>query len=350
MTETVWSGDVEQRIDQDSHVAVHKEVVRIKGPAPLTLVRKHAIDGPTRPPVLLVHGFAQNRYTWHTSQRSMSAWLAAQGYDVWNLELRGHGRSRDAGTQGVERFEDYVRDALLVSDALPGPAFWIGHSLGGAVLYAAASCVGSGQPRPLPDAGGTLPLGVVGVGALFHFGRANPMMNALVRATYASRELPLLGRLQLRTRAAGQLLARLYGLSDATGYAFPLSGWWPGSVEPELLQERLVHGFDWTSVTVWHEMSRWAVEGRFDFEEPWARTDVPLLVILGDKDHLLPPADGRVAYDRAGSTDRTLELFDDWTHEVHWGHLDLILGRHAPRHVWPLLHDWMRARSPAPRR
>ena len=27
--------------------------------------------------VVLVHGFAQNRYTWHSTRRSMSAWLAA---------------------------------------------------------------------------------------------------------------------------------------------------------------------------------------------------------------------------------------------------------------------------------
>lgn len=339
MFETTWSGEVEQVTDAGEVVRLHKEVLKLEGDVPLSLVRKHRPTGPKGPPVLLVHGFAQNRYSWHTSRRSMSAWLADRGFDVWNLELRGHGRSRDAGKSGAERFQDYVSDIALVSRAMPGPAFWVGHSLGGAVLYAAAT-------RALgPEAAGVAPRGVVGIAALYRFGQANPVIGALARATHAMRDLPIMGRFQVRTQMAGHLIARLYGLSDVTGYAVPLSGWWPGSIEPELLEERLREGFDWTSVTVWQEMSRWAAEGRFEYDEAWARTNVPLLVMLGDRDHLLPPDDGRVAYDRSGSADRTLHLFDDWNHEVHWGHLDLILGRYARKHVWPTLERWLKERS-----
>jgi hypothetical protein len=68
---------------------------------------------------------------------------------------------------------------------------------------------------------------------------------------------------------------------------------------------------------------------------------VPLLVIAGDPDHLMLPDDARVAYDLSGSTDRTLRIFDDYTTGLHWGHLDLVVGTEAPRHVWPLLRDWM---------
>jgi len=342
LVETVSQGLVEQVTTADERVLLHKEILRLNGDLPLAMVRKHLPGGPTLPPVLLVHGFAQNRYSWHTSRRSLSAWLAARGWDVWNLELRGHGRSRDVATGGAERFEDYVHDALLASDAMPGPAFWVGHSLGGMVLYGAAT-------RTVPQArerAGRAPLGVVGVGALFRFGQANPAMNLLTRATHALRDLPIMGRFQVRTQLAGHLIGKLYGLSDVTGYAVPLSGWWPGSLEPELLAERLREGFDWTSVTVWQEMSRWSAEGRNPFEEAWRTTDLPLLVLLGDQDHLLPPADGRVAYDLSGSHDKTLRIFDDWHDQVHWGHLDLILGRHAPAHVWPALEGWMRARVP----
>ncbi len=344
MVEIVWSGEVEQVTHGDARVRLHKEVVKLAGELPLALVRKHLPGGPTLPPVMLVHGFAQNRYSWHSSKRSISAWLAAKGHDVWNLELRGHGRSREAG-QGAERFADYVTDALRASEALPGPAFWIGHSLGGAVLYGASTrTVTQGADRA-----GVRPLGVIGIGALFRFGQANPAMAMLTRATHALRELPIMGRFQVRTQLAGQLIGKLYGLSDATGYAVPLSGWWPGSLEPEILQERLRDGFDWTSVTVWQEMSRWAAEGRVDFEDAWTRTDLPLLVLLGDRDHLLPPQDGRAAYDLSGSQDKTLRIFDDWHDEVHWGHLDLVLGKKAPDHVWPVLAAWMAARQ-KPRR
>ncbi|HCH65313.1 MAG TPA: hypothetical protein DFR83_21080 [Deltaproteobacteria bacterium] len=117
-------------------------------------------------------------------------------------------------------------------------------------------------------------------------------------------------------------------------------------MEPELLEERLEEGFDWTSVRVWQEMARWAATGEFDYDAAWRATDVPLLVILGDKDHLLPPEDGRVAYDHSGSGDKSMVLMSDWEHEVHWGHLDLVLGRLAPDHVWPCVDEWMRARCP----
>lgn len=343
MVETVWSGEVEQVANGDERVLLHKQILKLEGAHPLALVRKHLPGGPALPPVLLVHGFAQNRYSWHTSRRSMSAWLAAQGWDVWNLELRGHGRSRGVGVGGAERFADYVDDVLIASEALPDRAFWIGHSLGGAALYGAAT-------RAVPGATerrGRTPRGVIGIGALFRFGQANPALGMLARATHALRDLPVMGRVQVRTQVVGNLLGKLYGLADATGYAVPFSGWWPGSLEPEILAERLKDGFDWTSVTVWQEMSRWAAEGKLDFEEDWKRTDLPLLVVLGDRDHLLPPADGRVAYELSGSQDRTLRVFDDWHDEVHWGHLDLILGRHAPKHVWPFVEAWMRARVPA---
>ena len=57
--------------------------------------------------------------------------------------------------------------------------------------------------------------------------------------------------------------------------------------------------------------------------------NVPLLVILGDFDHLVPPEDGRAAWERSGSEDKTLLLLDDFHHDVHWGHLDLVIrGSH----------------------
>ena len=115
--------------------------------------------------------------------------------------------------------------------------------------------------------------------------------------------------------------------------------------QADLLAERLTRGFDWTSVTVWQEMSRWAVTGQFEYDDDWRTANVPLLVILGDFDHLVPPEDGRAAWERSGSEDKTLLLLDDFHHDVHWGHLDLVIGTLAMEHVWTPLAEWMTARS-----
>jgi pimeloyl-ACP methyl ester carboxylesterase len=333
----VEEGPVRQVVEGDHQVDLHRTVLRLDGDLPLFLVRKRLPAGPTRPPVLLVHGFAQNRYSWHSSRRSVTAWLAERGWDTWNLELRGHGRSRKAGVQGAERFADYVQDVCLAAAALPGPAFWVGHSLGGTALYAAAA--------ELSVQGGPLPRGVIGIGAIYRFGQANPALGLLGRLTHGLRDAPVMSALQVRTRLFGHALARLYGLTDVAGYGFPISGWWPGSLEPEILQERLARGFDWTSVKVWQEMSRWAATGQFEWDQAWSHTDVPLLVIAGDRDRLMPPRDAKVAFDRSGSRDKTWLLFDDWQHQVHWGHLDLVMGRHASAVVWPAMQEWMAARG-----
>ncbi len=326
---------VEQRVDGEVRLSLSKQRVVIDGEVPLAVVRKTLPEGPTRPPVLLVHGFAQNRYSWHTSFRSLSAWLAGQGWDVWNLELRGHGRSRgladaNSGSLGAEAFGDYVEDVSRVAEILGPRTFLMGHSLGGTACYAAATEV--------PVAG------VVGIGALFGFGRHNLVLGLLARLTHLLEPTILMSSLTVRTRVVGELMGRLYQATDIAGYAMPVSGWWPGSVERELLEERLVQGFDWTSVRVWLEMSRWYAEERIDCQDAWAQTDVPLAVVVGDKDHLMPLGDARHAYDLSGSSDRTLKLFEPYDHEVHWGHLDLVLGRKAPAHTWVWIDDWMAAR------
>ncbi len=326
---------VDQVVDGGRTQAVRKRRYVIDGPVPLAAVRKSLPEGPSRPPVVLVHGFAQNRYSWHTSRRSLSAWLAGQGWDVWNLELRGHGLSRGLAEGahrglGAEVFADYVEDVARVVELLGPSTFLVGHSLGGAASYAAATRVEVG--------------GVVGVGALFGFGRHSPVLRVLSRVTRLLDPFIRASNLTVRTRAAGQILGRLYQASDLAGYALPISGWWPGSVERELLEERLVRGFDWTSVTVWLEMARWCAEGRFDYEEAWGRTNVPVAVVVGDRDHLMPLGDARLAYDLAGSTDRVLKVFEPYDHEVHWGHLDLLLGQKAPHHTWPWIDAWMAER------
>ena len=323
-------------VHEDDVTEVVVEEWSVSGPPELRLTRRQSPDGPSRPPVLLVHGFAQNRFTWHTSRRSWATALARAGHDVWNLELRGHGRSRVDGQLGAEAFADYVEDVARVARALPDRAFMVGHSLGGAAIYGAATQLHGGPHAPR---------GVVGIGAVYSFGRGNPVLKAAGVLTHGlSTRVPGLSRVQVRSRLFGRALGRMYAMTDVLGYAAPVSGWWPGSIEPDLLAERLEEGFDWTSVRVWQEMARWAATGEFDYDDAWQKTDVPLLVVLGDKDHLLPPQDGRVAYERSGSSDRTLQLMSKWDHDVHWGHLDLVLGKRAPQHVWSLVQAWLDAR------
>src|SRR3954467_6450124 len=108
---------VEQTIDRDQRALFTKELVLLRARSksgseiPLAMVRKRrASAGETRAPVLLIHGYGQNRYAWHLPARSFSNHLAHAGFDVFNLDLRGHGRSRHLGARRPSHITDFVRE------------------------------------------------------------------------------------------------------------------------------------------------------------------------------------------------------------------------------------------------
>jgi pimeloyl-ACP methyl ester carboxylesterase len=329
--EVVERDEIDEIIDGRERLAVVREMLRVPGGTlgpPLAVERtRKAVGGADRPPVLLIHGLAQNRYSWRVTGRSFSAYLAGRGFDVLNLELRGHGRSRAWGAGNARSFDEYIVDAERVIDRCARAPFVIGHSLGGAVG------VGVAGRRALG--------GLVHLAGVYAFATRNRTLRALARLTLAAEPVLGLAPVRVHTGWTGELLARLYAITDIAGYGAPIAGWAPDSIERDLLAERLVAGFDWTSVEVWLQMARWARGETPSFAAAFALADVPLLVACGDADPLVHPDDARRCFDGSGSSDKQIVVFDRFDHQVHWGHVDLILGRKAPEVVWPVLADWM---------
>ncbi|MGW5114512.1 alpha/beta fold hydrolase [Streptomyces noursei] len=73
---------------------------------------------------VLIHGIMSDHRTWHR----VGPALAARGYRVIGVDLRGHGRS-PRGDYGAELFADDLVDTLPV-----GADVVLGHSLGGLAL------------------------------------------------------------------------------------------------------------------------------------------------------------------------------------------------------------------------
>ena len=103
---------VAQRVTPGRIRWFRKELIEVRGPEPLALVRKRRAEGDAHAPVILVHGFGQNRYAWHMPQRSMANYLAELGFDVFNVDLRGHGRSAELGSRRSRGVDDYIRGDL----------------------------------------------------------------------------------------------------------------------------------------------------------------------------------------------------------------------------------------------
>jgi len=100
----------------------------------LVLDRLPSRGAPKPLPVVFVHGLWAGAWLWER-------WLpvaAADGWDVWAVELRGRNGSRPVPDLGRVRIRDLVTD---VRDALAhvGDAVLVGHSMGGLVAQAVAA-------------------------------------------------------------------------------------------------------------------------------------------------------------------------------------------------------------------
>jgi peroxiredoxin len=84
------------------------------------------------PPVVLLHGGGQTRFSWGTTLKV----LAAEGWRAYSVDLRGHGDSEWAagGDYTLGAFSDDVRS---IARSLPQPPVLVGASLGGLASLAA---------------------------------------------------------------------------------------------------------------------------------------------------------------------------------------------------------------------
>jgi alpha-beta hydrolase superfamily lysophospholipase len=227
--------------------------------------------------VVLVHGAHEHggRYR-HVAER-----LAAAGYAAHAVDHPGHGRS--PGRRGnigsmaaaVGGVAELVRFA---GDHHPGvPLFVYGHSLGG--LIALQYLTGSPEPRV---AGAVISAPALDTSA------ANPVQRAV--APLLSRLLPDLGVLQLDPEAVSRDPAVVHDYRtdplNHTGRMVARTG-------AELMATAL------------------AMPRRL----PGLR--MPLLVLHGTADRLVPPAASEVVRVHAGSPDLTVRVYEGLFHEPH---------------------------------
>ena len=68
-----------------------------RGMLPMSRKRACRHQSKTLGALLLIHGFAQNRFTWDLKGRSLVNYLAEAGYDVFYMDLRGSRESSRLG-------------------------------------------------------------------------------------------------------------------------------------------------------------------------------------------------------------------------------------------------------------
>ncbi len=298
-------------------------------------------------PVLLCHGLAANhRNLDFDPPYSVAHAFANAGFHVFSVDWRGTGGSRRS-PPGVHPsnydFDDFVREdaSAFLREALARTgarrAFWVGHSLGGLVGYAAAQ-------GPAEE----LIAGIASLGSPAIFGYPR-LFRDLLRIGHVL-SWPRTLRQQWLTFASAPFLgyARL-PLTDVVYNPEHIPPAQQRKLAAQILSNvgrRLLLQFeDWMECGAFRSR-----DGREDYRAGLARLRVPLLITGGSSDRLAPVAVVKEVFDRAGSEDKTLLIFGtDSGDALDYGHGDLIFGVGAPIEVYPRLVGWIEARATASR-
>jgi alpha-beta hydrolase superfamily lysophospholipase len=231
-------------------------------------------DGDVKAVVVIHHGL----YDHGARYAAFAERLVHDGYAVWAMDMRGHGRS--SGEQmRADRIDDYLDDLdafmRLVREREPGkPIYLFAHSLGGliAALYAVE--------RQPPIAG----LALSGPGIAFD---APPIQAAAIRMIAAI--------------APGAPILALDRGSFSSNPAMPAQM----AADPLLYQ----HAGE-------ARTARAAIDGAARVWAAPERIAMPLLVVAGSADKLVAPSGGRDLVAHAGTKDASFILYDGFNHDL----------------------------------
>ncbi|MDB4989634.1 MAG: Polyhydroxyalkanoic acid synthase [Myxococcaceae bacterium] len=337
---TLSKETVAQRVTPGRIRWFKKEVFEVHGPERLAVVRKRRAEGATLAPVVLVHGFGQNRYAWHMPERSFANYLADCGFDVFNVDLRGHGRSAELGSARSRGVDDYILGDLpaVIDEVLArsgfAKTFMIGHSLGG------LCCAATSAARPDQVAG------VVTIGSPHALGRDHFVLGTGLRALHHT--LGAVGMFRGSQRRfpvdlIGKALHAARVAFDSRFAPIPVRGWHPGSFDEGELAS-YVRSFDAESFSTVDDLIGLAATGELrsgidgsSYTKLIEQSRLPLLAVCGNYDLLANPGAVKPLFEHSRSRDKQYI-------EVDAGHGDLLVGRDAPTDVWPVVSSWLQAR------
>ena len=293
------------------------------------------------PPVVLVHGVSSNHRFWDVQPgASLADHLAGAGYDVWNLDLRGHGDALKDGRGRKQRpdwdIDDYGKQDLPAAFAHVRSrtgaerVHYVGHSMGGMVLavYLAtegdaelASAVVVASPLDFREPDLVLRVLLAGGHVVGPIRRLPTPMGAKGLALFR-RELP------------GQTDAMLH---NPANFDRKVEGAMLRSVVSPMTRGEI------------RQFSRMAAEADFrsaDGETIWRHdlidVTLPMFFVAGRMDRVATPERVLAFHDAVGSEDKAFVVVSEANgFSGDYGHLDACCARQANTEVWPMIELWL---------
>jgi alpha-beta hydrolase superfamily lysophospholipase len=296
----------------------------------------------SRFPVLLCHGLGSSRFGFDLAGApSLAIYLAQAGFDVWSLELRGHGHSDRPSVFSPRHFgwcfDDYLHVDLpaaiakLKENSHKEQLHMLGHSMGGMLLLC-HSAENAPYVRSITTIGSSLDFS----SSDSDFGRLlpfSPLAQALPAFPLGLLTLivaPLTGRVQNRLEAFNLWFSNA---DPAVTRALYANTFYAVS-SPVLLQLRSM--FDQGGMKPRH--------GSVPYLDTASHTRIPTLFIAGDRDRQCPPQACRRTYEHLSqhyAGHQMLVFGPDTGQKDHYGHFDLLIGKRASEEVFPAIEQWL---------
>lgn len=259
-------------------------------------------------PIILVHGSFTNRGYWLSSQGvGFARYLVEAGFDVWLMEMRGHGlspRNNEYIDNDLERYasSDVPSVNKFVIEKTGLKPIWLGHSMGG-VLISTALAAGT-----LSDSD------IAGIALL-----------------------------------GAQVVRRRWFLQ--VPFVTSLGKLW-FSFKSEMDGRKLKVGPENEPSGIAKEYLRWlGLLGRWRFRNDktslmtgWKEANVPLFTMVGQNDKSDPAKYCRKFYELSGSENKQFKLLAKTEGYCRdFGHVDMIVSKDAAKEVWPEISAWFKS-------
>jgi pimeloyl-ACP methyl ester carboxylesterase len=296
----------------------------------------------SRRPVAIIPGYGMNAFIfgYHPRGKSMEAYWADKGFEIWSINLRAQGNSRrvggrkhygfyDAAVTDLGAAFDYIaRNTETTAKRLDA----VGCSLGGTFLYAHLAF--SGEESLLGS--------VVTIGAPLRWSGIHPMLKAAFGSPRVAGMLAIRG-VRPFAKIAMPVLTRIPGLLQVYLH--------PEIVDTSKMNEmiRTVENPDRMlnrEISLWLKRGDLVIRGR-NVTEALAKVNNPLLIVLSNADGIVPEASALSAYDKIGSSVK--DILCVGTKETPVAHADLFVSDIAQEWVFEPLAQWLAARNGASR-
>jgi len=319
-----------------------------------------------RDPVILCHGLGYNLLFWDLADRtSLARYLAREGFDVWSLSLRGaypSSQSLNSTLRKMSRFnlppemlktlqkrlgdiritnwsvDDHIQldvpTAIAFVQAETGHkrVHWIGHSMGGMVMFAYLQ-----DPSRARNAHSFVAVSVPM--AVFH-----PLSEPLTFMHESENALRLGSKVvgSSAPAAVGTVLGdmglpmdRLFYNGDNIDEGV-LRGLF------YLAQEEISPGQLGQLLAMVRSERFTSVDGQMDYTGGLCEVTTPTYLLAGTVDNLATVGAVQFAFRQINSTEKEYDLFGRVNGQRNdYGHDDIIIGRQAKAEVYPRIAAWL---------